>query len=456
MARRRSTMTVIILSMAVIVMMVLSTGQSGIAFPVDQPVEALFTDAARPERDLSDDPTIIHTRFVNVNFDLLGGTGSSPKTQSEMAKVLLLNLFEAVVFTGVLDRVESNPSGSFSWIGYLEGVEYSQVILVVKERVMAGNITLPGEFYQVRYVGNGVHAIHQIDQGAFPPEAEPIPGDIFQGELGEAAHTATADDGSIIDVMVVYTPAARTEAGGTTDMENLIDLAVAETNQSYDNSGITPRLNLVHTEEVSYTESGDMNDDLDRLINPSDGYMDNVHTLRDTYLADLVDLIVETADYCGLAHTMGTVSPSFESLAFSVVGRDCATGYYSFAHELGHNMGARHDWYVNEDVTPYTYCHGYVNVADQWRTIMAYNDKCDDSGSYCTRLQYWSNPDVPYGGDPMGISEGTSIACTTGNLSNPPCDADNRRTLNNTAYTVANFRSGPSPRIYLPLTLKNY
>ena len=28
---------------------------------------------------------------------------------------------------------------------------------------------------------------------------------------------------------------------------------------------------------------------------------------------------------------------------FSVVYRGCAVGYMSFAHELGHNMGAMHD-----------------------------------------------------------------------------------------------------------------
>src|SRR4030067_2904062 len=59
---------------------------------------------------------------------------------------------------------------------------------------------------------------------------------------------------------------------------------------------------------------------------------------------------------------------------------------------------------------------------------MAYNTECGDNGFSCTRLQYWSNPDALYGGVPMGVPEGQSNA------------ADNRKTLNNTAYTVANFR----------------
>jgi hypothetical protein len=138
---------------------------------------------------------------------------------------------------------------------------------------------------------------------------------------------------------------------------------------------------------------------------------------------------------------MTTVSSSFESWAYAVICYNCATGYYSLAHELGHNMGARHDWFVDDETTPYGYAHGYVNTTDRWRTIMAYNTACEPG--YCTRLQYWSNPNVAYNGDPMGVPAGTSTACTAG-TPEPNCDADNRRTLNNTAYTVANFRDRSS------------
>jgi len=93
---------------------------------------------------------------------------------SDVGDVVMLNLFDYVIFTAVLDRVEPNRSGGYSWIGHLEGVEHSQVILVVKEGLMAGNIVVPKVFYQVRYAGNGVHAIYQIDQSAFPPEDEPV------------------------------------------------------------------------------------------------------------------------------------------------------------------------------------------------------------------------------------------------------------------------------------------
>jgi hypothetical protein len=92
--------------------------------------------------------------------------------------LLILNLFDDVAFTAKLDRLEAAGSDGYTWIGHLEGIDHSQVVLVIGGGQMAGNITLPDEFYQVRFAGNGVHAIYRIDQTAFPPEDDPIlPGD---------------------------------------------------------------------------------------------------------------------------------------------------------------------------------------------------------------------------------------------------------------------------------------
>jgi hypothetical protein len=139
-------------------------------------------------------------------------------------------------------------------------------------------------------------------------------------------------------------------------------------------------------------------------------------------------------DACGIGYLMTNVSTAFASSGFSVVMRNCATGYYSFGHEMGHNMGATHDRYVNDGDGAYTYSHGYVYKPAKWRTVMAYNDECKDNGYDCTRIQYWSNPNVNYQQVPTGISQNASNS-----------SANNALTLNNTASTVANFRASISP-----------
>ena len=69
---------------------------------------------------------------------------------------------------------------------------------------------------------------------------------------------------------------------------------------------------------------------LSDLRGKTDGKMDNVHALRDQYGADVVAMIIEDPQYCGL----GYVGPS-ESSMFSVTKYSCATGYYTFGHEIG-------------------------------------------------------------------------------------------------------------------------
>jgi hypothetical protein len=222
---------------------------------------------------------------------------------------------------------------------------------------------------------------------------------------------------------VVYTPAALAGEGSLAALKARIALAMTETNQSYANAGITPRLRLVHIQQVSYAESGSVGTDVERLKNPSDGFIDSVHTLRNTYGADMVALVVESADACGQAYNIMASA----SEAFDVVLRpDCLTGYYSFGHEFGHLQGAQHDTYVDPTTVVYSYAHGFVYLPDRWRTVMAYDAQCTDTDPFtsCTRLQYWSNNNNTYGGAAMGDT-----------------NARNYQALNNTAYTVANFRA---------------
>ena len=55
--------------------------------------------------------------------------------------------------------------------------------------------------------------------------------------------------------------------------------------------------------------------------------------------ADAAALLIGDFDSCGIAFFNAACSCG----AFSVTAKSCATGYYSFGHEIGHNFGANHN-----------------------------------------------------------------------------------------------------------------
>ena len=72
-------------------------------------------------------------------------------------------------------------------------------------------------------------------------------------------------------MLVLYTPAAMAGAGGQAKIEAWIGLEVFEAEQSFELSDALPRLNLVETKVIPYSETGSNFNSLTRLTRPSDG-----------------------------------------------------------------------------------------------------------------------------------------------------------------------------------------
>lgn len=326
--------------------------------------------------------------------------------------------------------------------GGVDGCAGSYALLAISGEAIAGSIHVPGRgMFQIGSAADGAVRMVLADGLRFPScatkgrtahvETQPWPEEV----RFEAAGLPAAPTNTIIDLLVVYTVAARDGAGGVDGMNALIDAAVAEANLAFANSGVSAELRLVHRAEVNYHETGDISDDLDRLEDPDEGTpLALAHELRAQYRADLVCMITETTGGpYGLADQMHENEVEFGEKAFSIVQRQYAISYQALAHEIGHNMGCQHDRETSPAGGVYDYSHAHRFEVDgtTYHTVMAYAPGLP--------IAYFSNPNVTFLGVPTGIAEPSINS------------ANNAKTLNRTISTVARFdstiRIGQPPRV---------
>ena len=379
---------------------------------------------------------------IQLNKAALDQIADQFDVNSDGGLAVRFDVFENLNYQAMFTKKENTLNGGYVLSGYLAEINEGSITIVSNNGVVSGILTDFGQQYYLTQNRSGQYQFEEIDQSAFPVELDPLLPEIsnFGMENSESDNPNVMDTGAIIDVMVVYTDDARLDAGGTSNIINQINLAISETNTGYERSGINQRMNLVHTAEVNYDDDStlDWGNTLNELTNSNDGILDEIHNLRNEYGADLVVMLVKNMDYCGIGWLM-TPSYTRDSVGFSVVSRSCSTGYYSLAHETGHNMGAHHDRANASGTAYYNYSFGYQAPNRAFRTIMSY-----DCSTYCPRINNWSNPAVYYGGQPTGI------------ISTASNSADNHLTLNNTASIIANFRQSRSvPVAPSNLTLLN-
>ena len=247
------------------------------------------------------------------------------------------------------------------------------------------------------------------------------------------------DDEATISVMVVYTPNAEVWAlQNSSGIENVVSQAMGLAQEAMDNSDVGITLDLVYAGAVDYIESNNSFQNLQRLTSTSDGYMEEVHDLRDEYGADLVALFTRTSDVGGVAWVLN--SPTGRpSLGFSVSRVQSAANSFVHAHELGHNMGNMHS--RNQQNNAAGASGGLFEYSTGWRwagtdgtgyaSVMTYTEGDQ-------RAPLFSNPDIDWGGNPSGAYTGVHAP------------ADNARSMREIKHVVAAYRNPPieAPQLF--------
>ena len=257
--------------------------------------------------------------------------------------------------------------------------------------------TNDGKSFALEKCGNG-YIFEEFDLQAFSTEEEAEPEEFASKNIVRSMSPQTFNDRNEIvtySVMIYYTPEF---AAVTPNIRDFVDQVVAETNQGYINSQIPIRIKVFCTEEAAIdekdTSAAVM---LAALRNLKSSYEE----LRNS--ADAATLLTNDLGACGRGST-GTYATG---TSVSVSKKSCALGYYSFGHELGHNLGATHN--PESSSNPwFSYGHGHLiqpTGQKKWsgyRTILAYY-----SEGHNERVNYYSNPNVnfPGTGTPTGVAD---------------------------------------------------
>ena len=295
-----------------------------------------------------------------------------------------------------LDHIDNNPN-AYDY-GDAKGTELMIHYSPETGGMQGTAMTYEGKSYVIENCGEQGHVFKEIDISNMVDD-DGYDEEETRGIFNRAAD-ATEDTTTVVtySVQFYYTKGFAT---ATADIEGWTDLVIDETNQGYINSKVPLRIKKHCTEQV------DIADGLSSSVS-----LNSLETLKSSLAlvrnsADVAVLLVNAFDSaysCGRARLFAIDSDSSNfGQTISVVKKSCALGYYSFGHEVGHNIGLYHD---DRHVNPkYEYGQGsYIEKgtgSTGFRTILGYSKT-----GYSTRVNYYSSPSVihPATGTRTGVA----------------------------------------------------
>jgi hypothetical protein len=327
------------------------------------------------------------------------------------------------------------------------------VLVVGQDGKLFGSITEMGERHQIFTAADGERKIvkegysgyeKRIDNGGVSPRLEiPIPNielELDELEVRSSPYRMMRAERSLNVIYPLYKAGTAKIAvlmyydESMPNAASIVDFITQVANDAFADSGARIEIEIVGTKALNIEDDASHYDLKSAMIR-AEAPFDVIESDRALFSADLVFLLRDTAspdgeDPCGIA-SIGVYKQRHWRAAYTgLVQWDPVDGFgsyctdYTFAHEVGHNLGAQHN---RGDLTDegenrhgaYSYSHGY-KVGGTFRTVMGVN-----GNSPAQRVGLFSFPELNCEGYPCGIPKSQSDS------------ADNVSTLHSTGHLVA-------------------
>jgi hypothetical protein len=303
----------------------------------------------------------------------------------------------------------------------------TSLMVIGADGSVRGHFERPDEVVQVSSDEDGVVTawVEGVDAKMLPINDEVIiptddmPKDIAEPSIEELRDSAAPDASAALDAAVTF-PQFKT---GTATIRILIyyeagfvavgtvaDYLVELTNTAFKDSEVFARLEIAALKSVSFDSPVLVGNVLKAMLRKESPFQDIEQGL-DNGNADVAATLVYSMGSGETSAGVAYAGGKFSTERLSVTRY---RGYqygnslypaYTFAHEIGHNLGAKHnrEQYENngQDLTYiFSYAFGYL-IENVQRSIMSYRSKAYGDE---TRIPRFSHPSISYNGYPTGIS----------------------------------------------------
>lgn len=394
-----------------------------------------YFNAAKRVRDFSLNPQITNHQTISVGTQIT------------------LSLFEDVTHQATVTRKVTDINGVTTLSLKLDAYNYAYAYIAISSDSYLVTVDIP-EAHQKYSTQSSIYQSQrymvQLDEATFETVKCGLDDGVSDMGTGVGSLPINSNDqnrdtdisGSCMDIpdstdpasitlMMVYTAAAQAWSNSYNGgMANSIAVTLAMANQVSVNNNLGINFLLAYSVLVNHTEQS-MNADINIL-----GGADFINLRRD-FGADLVALLNFSPSYAttGLAVVLRSKYGNNRA-AFSATQVNSAVYSYTFIHEIGHNMGARHNPFQATQPGPNIWQNWPENTwSAGWRwqvyedsyhaDLMSYEDGSQyQDGQPTYLIPYFSDPNFSHIGVPAG----------------DPVMGNNARTLREIKHYVARYK----------------